>query len=65
MLRILLLAPVDWILMCVLLCAELVGRLWRLISPVHVPSFPLCRHDCSFVIVSWHGKNSLAQSLPA
>src|ERR1700730_9330595 len=65
MLRILLLAPVDWILMCVLLCAELVGRLWRLICPVHVPSFPLCRHDCSFVIVSWHGKNSLAQSLPA
>ena len=65
MLLILLLAPVDWILMCVLLCAELVGRLWKLISPVHVPSFPLCRHDCSFVIVSWHGKNSLAQSLPA
>ncbi len=65
MLLLILLAPVDWILMCVLLCAEVIGRLWRLISPVRVPSFPVCRHDCSFVIVSWHGKNSLAQSLPA
>jgi GT2 family glycosyltransferase len=65
MLLILLFAPVDWILMCVLLCAELVGRLWKLIAPLQVPSFPLCRHDCSFVIVSWHGKSSLAQSLPA
>ena len=65
MLLLLLLAPVDWIVMSVLVCAELVGRLWKLISPLQVPSFPLCRHDCSFVIVSWHGKSSLAQSLPA
>jgi GT2 family glycosyltransferase len=64
MLLILLLAPVDWILMCVLVCAELMGRLWNMISPLRAPSFPPCRHDCSFVIVSWHGKNSLARSLP-
>src|SRR5438132_8514051 len=62
---ILLLAPVEWLLMCVLLCAELAGRLWKQISPLQVPSFPVCQHDCSFVIVSWHGKASLAHSLPA
>ena len=65
MLPILLLAPVDWILMCILVCAELMGRLWKMISPLRAPSFPPCRHDCSFVIVSWHAKNSLARSLPA
>jgi len=65
MLLLLLLAPANWIVMCVLVCAELMGRLWRLISPVRPPSFPPCRHDCSFVIVSWHGKSSLASSLPA
>ena len=65
MLLILLLAPVDWVLMCLLVCAELMGRLWKVISPLRPPSFPPCRADCSFVIVSWHGKNSLARSLPA
>jgi GT2 family glycosyltransferase len=65
MLLLLLLAPVDWIVMSVLVCAELMGRLWRLVSPKRPPSFPPCRHDCSFVIVSWHGKNSLAGSLSA
>ena len=65
MLLLLLLAPVDWIVMCVLVCAELTGRLWRLVSPKRPPSFPPSRHDCSFAIVSWHGKNSLACSLSA
>jgi GT2 family glycosyltransferase len=65
MLLILLLAPVDWVLMCILVCVELIGRLWKMISPVRAPSFPPCRHDCSFVIVTWHAKNSLAHSLPA
>jgi GT2 family glycosyltransferase len=65
MLLILLLAPVDWILMCVLVFAELTGRLWKVISPLRPPSFPPCRDNCSFVIVSWHAKNSLARSLPA
>jgi len=64
MLLLVLLAPVDWILMFVLVCAELMGRLWRLVSPRRPPSFPPGPHDCSFVIVSWHGKNSLAHSLP-
>ena len=65
MLLLVLLAPVDWIVMSVLVCAELMGRLCRLVSPKRPPSFPPCRNDCSFVMVSWHGKNSLACSLSA
>src|SRR5260370_4233495 len=65
MLLLIFLAPVDWILMCVLLFAEVICRLWKLISPVPVAPFPVCRHDCSFFIVSWPGENSLSQCLPA
>lgn len=65
MVLLLLLTPIDWMVTAALLGSELLGRSWRKFSPAHVPSFPLCRQECSFVIVSWHGKKMLQQSLAA
>jgi GT2 family glycosyltransferase len=62
---ILLLASVDWIVLMVLVCVELVGRAWRRISPDCPPVFPPCRPECSFIVGTWHAKQALTQSLPA
>jgi GT2 family glycosyltransferase len=60
-----LLAPVDWAVLTLLVCVELVGRVWRRLSPERPPLFPLCRPECSFIVGTWHGKHLLTQSLPA
>jgi GT2 family glycosyltransferase len=65
MLFLLLLAPLDWLLMTLLLCTELMGHLLRRISPRKPPTFAPPRPECSFVIVNWNGRAALSESLPA
>ena len=60
----LVLAPLDWIVMGALVAAALLGRALRSIAPVIPPSFAPCRPECTIVVVSWHGRNLLARSLP-
>lgn len=55
----------DLVLMVVIVCVELVGRLLRKLRPIQVPSFPSCRPECTFVMITWHGKQALKQSMPA
>src|SRR6476619_4318049 len=64
-LLLLLLAPVDGILLTMLVLAEIFGRLWRRVSPQPPPQFPEPRRECSFVIVRWNSQAMLAESLPA
>jgi GT2 family glycosyltransferase len=65
MLFLLLLAPLDWLLMTLLVCTELMGRLLRRVSPRKPPTFSPPRPECSFVIVNWNGRAALSKSLPA
>jgi GT2 family glycosyltransferase len=65
MLLLLLLAPLDWILMTLLVCTELMGRLLRRVSPRKAPTFSRPRPECSFVMVNWNGRAALSESLPA
>ena len=60
----LLLAPVDWFILVTLFCAEIVGVLWRRISPKTPPKFSPPRPECSFVILSWNSQGMLQESLP-
>jgi O-antigen biosynthesis protein len=64
-LLILLLAPVDGVVLTMLVFAEVLGRLSRRLSPQPKPQFPQPRRECSFVIVSWNSQAMLAESLPA
>lgn len=59
------LAPLDWVVLAILVCVELVGRVWRRVAPEHPPKFPLCQPECSLVMATWHGKDAVKQSLPA
>jgi GT2 family glycosyltransferase len=63
-LLLLLLAPVDWLVLAALFCAELISRLWQKIAPRTPPAFPPCRPECSFVILSWNSQSMLAESIP-
>jgi GT2 family glycosyltransferase len=60
----LLLAPLDCILLILVISAEIAGRVGRWLRPVLVPEFPPCRMECSCVMVTWHGRQALMQSLP-
>jgi GT2 family glycosyltransferase/glycosyltransferase involved in cell wall biosynthesis/SAM-dependent methyltransferase len=60
------LAPLDWAVGAILVASELVARVLRMISkrpaPLLAPAHP---GRCSIVIVTWEGKDLLAESLPA
>lgn len=58
------LVPLDLMVAFVLICCGLIGRILRLISPLKAPAFPPTKPECSFIIVSWNGKDLLAESLP-
>ena len=61
-----LLAPFDWAVGATFVAAELVARVLRRISkrraPLVAPANPA---RCSIVIVTWEGRDLLAESLPA
>jgi GT2 family glycosyltransferase len=61
----LLLAPLDWALLAFVVAAEIAGRALRLLRPIRLPELPLCKPECSCVMVSWHAKAALKESLPA
>jgi GT2 family glycosyltransferase len=65
MLLLFLLAPLDWLLMTLFVCTEIIGRFLRRVSPQDAPAFPPPRPECSFVMVSWNGRAVLSESLPA
>ncbi len=60
------LAPLEWAVGATLVASELVARVLRRISkrqaPLVAPTNPA---RCSIVIVTWEGKDLLAESLPA
>jgi GT2 family glycosyltransferase/glycosyltransferase involved in cell wall biosynthesis/SAM-dependent methyltransferase len=60
------LAPVDWIVGSVIIAAELFGRALRKLASRKAP-FVAAQNSaqCSVVIVTWEGKDLLAESLPA
>jgi GT2 family glycosyltransferase len=58
------LAPVDWVILATLFCAEMVGVLCRKIAPKIPPRFLPPRPECSFVILSWNSQSMLQESLP-
>src|SRR5262249_3120920 len=60
-----LLATLDWILMLVLICTELAGRILRRVTPNNAPVFPPPSSECSFIVGAWHARDALKQSLPA
>jgi GT2 family glycosyltransferase/glycosyltransferase involved in cell wall biosynthesis len=59
------LAPAEWAIGLLLLLAEFVCRAWRALAAHKAPSTKVsdCAR-CSVVIVSWEGKDLLAESLP-
>jgi GT2 family glycosyltransferase len=57
-------APIDWLTLMALSCAEIVGRVFRKILPKTPPAFPPLRPECSFVIFSWNSQSMLEESLP-
>jgi GT2 family glycosyltransferase/glycosyltransferase involved in cell wall biosynthesis/SAM-dependent methyltransferase len=60
------LAPMDWIIGSVIIAAELFGRVLRKMSSRKAPLVaPQNSAQCSIVIVTWEGKELLAESLPA
>jgi SAM-dependent methyltransferase len=60
------LAPLDWAVGAIVVASELVARMLRMISRRHAPSLVPTHPDrCSIVIVTWEGKDLLAESLPA
>ena len=60
----LLLAPLDWMVLGALVATALAGRAWRFFAPAIPPSFAPCQPECTIVVVSWHGRDALARSLP-
>jgi len=58
-------APIDWLLGLIFLVSELAFRFVRRLRPLPVPSFTTPAPECSFVVVSWNGKDLLSESLPA
>jgi GT2 family glycosyltransferase/glycosyltransferase involved in cell wall biosynthesis/SAM-dependent methyltransferase len=59
------LAPLDWMVGIVIVAAELFGRVLRRIGRRKVPLIaPPDSNRCSIVIVTWEGKDLLAESLP-
>lgn len=60
-------APLDWLAGAVVISGELLGRLVRgAIGRRNAPSLaPKNRQKCSIIIVTWQGKDLLAESLPA
>lgn len=60
------LAPLDWIVGCAVLGAELVSRLFQKKRPIKAPLVaPADTSRCSIIVLSWEGKELLAESLPA
>jgi GT2 family glycosyltransferase/SAM-dependent methyltransferase len=60
------LAPLDWIVGSVIIAVELFGRVLRKISVRKAPLVAAQNlAQCSIVIVTWEGKDLLAESLPA
>ena len=60
------LAPVDWIAGCAVLAAELVARLLRATGRRSAPMVgPADPTRCSIIVLSWEGKELLAECLPA
>ena len=60
------LAPLDWMVGGVIIAAQLFGRVLRKISSRKAPLVaPQNSGQCSIVIVTWEGKDLLAESLPA
>jgi len=60
------LAPLDWMVGIVIVAAELVGRVLRRITKRDAPLVaPQDSSRCSIVIVTWEGKDLLAESLPS
>ena len=59
------LSPLDWLVFLCLSTAEVFGRLLHVIAPIKRPEFPRSKRECSFIIVSWNGKDLLAESIPA
>src|SRR5581483_491277 len=57
-------APLDWVVGFLVVTAEMAGRAARIIAPRRPPDFPPINKQCSFVVVSWNGKDLLAESLP-
>lgn len=64
MLASLALLPLDLTTVCTLIVCEWTGRVLRFIAPVKSPAFLPTKQECSFIIVSWNGKDLLAESLP-
>ena len=60
-----LLAPIDWAVLCVLAASELVGRLRARRAPLRPPLFEPCTENCSVVVVGWHGEGTLRHALAA
>jgi len=59
-------APVDWMVGIFIVTAELLGRVLRRISKRDVPMVaPPDSTRCSIVVVTWEGKDLLAESLPS
>jgi GT2 family glycosyltransferase/SAM-dependent methyltransferase/glycosyltransferase involved in cell wall biosynthesis len=59
-----LLWPIDWLVAATLIGSQAAGKAARSIAATKVPEFPVPKPECSFIIVSWNGKDLLAQSLP-
>ena len=60
-----LLAPLDWGIGTLLLLAEALSRVVRRFAPKQAPSMPPPDiRRCSIVVLSWEGKDLLAESLP-
>ena len=59
------LAPVDWIIGSTIIATELFGRLLRRFARRMPPTIVSDATRCSVIIVSWEGKDLLAESLPA
>jgi GT2 family glycosyltransferase/glycosyltransferase involved in cell wall biosynthesis/SAM-dependent methyltransferase len=59
-------SPLDWVIGFVLITVELASRLLRQLSRQPAPRVAVSDFTrCSIVIVSWQGKDLLAESLPA
>jgi len=59
------LAPLDWAVGCMVLASEVAGRLLRTVGRRKAPLMaPADTSRCSIIVLSWEGKDLLAQSLP-
>jgi GT2 family glycosyltransferase/glycosyltransferase involved in cell wall biosynthesis/SAM-dependent methyltransferase len=60
------LAPLDWFIGLLVTATELLGRCIRKLAPRRSPGWPLPDTTrCSVIVLSWDGKELLAESLPA